>query len=61
MGPKAVARRPWCAVQADFGDCAKEKHLVRWAQAATEGVLVAFFRGKPLQPFLRVGKLARWS
>jgi hypothetical protein len=36
---------------------AKEKHLVRWAQAAMGRLPAALLRGKSLRPFLRVGKL----
>jgi hypothetical protein len=54
-GSQVVAVRSGCAVRDKFGGWAREKHLLRWVEATTEGVVASFFVRKPLQWHVRGG------
>jgi hypothetical protein len=41
-GSQVVAVRLRCAVRDTFGGWAREKHLVWWVEAATEGIVARF-------------------
>jgi hypothetical protein len=45
-GLNVVAARSGCAVRDKFGGWAREKHLLRWVEAATERVAATLFEGK---------------
>jgi hypothetical protein len=47
-GLKVVAVRSGSGVREKFGGWAREKHLLRWVEAATERVAATLFEGKRL-------------